>query len=137
MMIFWERPNVLNEVPRSRLQLIDQGRQPPSRRGHRRHLLGAGTYYWMNQADFGCPHSNVVPSTQTQWRMTAILRAIATLAFFIPIRLISRTPMHSGSTTSWSGEQGAVSQFTLPDASRNRRFGPIGDMDDLITTSES
>jgi len=27
-----------------------------------------------------------------QWRMTAILRAIATLAFFMAMRLISRTP---------------------------------------------
>jgi hypothetical protein len=38
------------------------------------------------------PHSNSVPSLQMQCRITAILRAITTLAFFNPIRFISRTP---------------------------------------------
>jgi hypothetical protein len=37
-------------------------------------------------------HSNEVPSTQMQCRITAILRAIATFAFFIPIRLASFIP---------------------------------------------
>ena len=38
------------------------------------------------------PQSNDVPSTQMQWRMTAILRAIATFAFFMPIRFASFIP---------------------------------------------
>ena len=44
------------------------------------------------QAIFACPHWNEVPSTQMQWRMTAIFRATATLAFFIPTRLTSFMP---------------------------------------------
>jgi hypothetical protein len=37
-------------------------------------------------------HSNWVPSIQIQWRMTAILRASAILAFLEPIRLASLVP---------------------------------------------
>ncbi len=67
--------------------------QPPSRRGHRRRRRAPETApIEVNQAAFGWPHSKLVPSTQIQWRMIAILRAIATFAFFMPIRLISRTP---------------------------------------------
>ena len=42
----------------------------------------------------GCawPQSNDVPSTQMQWRITAIFLAMATFAFFIPIRLASFIP---------------------------------------------
>jgi hypothetical protein len=67
--------------------------QPPSRRD-----VAGDVVRWEiapiqgNQAAFGWPHSIAVPSTQMQWRMTAILRAIATFAFFMPMRLISRTP---------------------------------------------
>ena len=39
-----------------------------------------------DQAIFSFPHSQLVPSTQMQWRITAILRATATYAFFMPIR---------------------------------------------------
>ena len=35
---------------------------------------------------------NSVPSVQMAWRMTAILRATATLAFFAPMRLASLLP---------------------------------------------
>jgi hypothetical protein len=45
-----------------------------------------------DQTVFFCPHSNVVPSTQMQWRMPAIFRAMATLAFFMPMRLASFIP---------------------------------------------
>jgi hypothetical protein len=44
------------------------------------------------QIGFGWPQSNDVPSTQMQWRITAIFRAIATFAFFMPIRLASFMP---------------------------------------------
>ena len=37
-----------------------------------------------DQAGFAWPQSNDVPSTQMQWRITAIFRAMATLAFFTP-----------------------------------------------------
>ena len=37
-------------------------------------------------------HQNSVPSVQMQCRITAILRAIATRAFFDPMRLASRVP---------------------------------------------
>ena len=46
----------------------------------------------IGQAAFAWPQSNEVPSTQMQWRMTAILRAMATFAFFMPIRLASFIP---------------------------------------------
>jgi hypothetical protein len=45
-----------------------------------------------DQAPFACPHSKEVPSTQIQWRITAILRAMATFAFFMPIRLANLIP---------------------------------------------
>ena len=38
------------------------------------------------------PHSNSVPSTRMQCRMTASLRATATRAFFMPTRLANRIP---------------------------------------------
>ena len=53
-----------------------------------REQVYAGSAY----AVFSLPHSKLVPSTQMQWRSTAILRATATLAFFIPIRLERRMP---------------------------------------------
>ena len=56
--------------------------QPPSRRGHRGRRR-APVIALIHA--FGWPHSNAVPSTQMQWRMTAILGAIATFAFFIPM----------------------------------------------------
>lgn len=46
------------------------------------------------------PHWNEVPSVQMQCRMTANLRATATCAFFIPLRLASRRPKPSGSTNA-------------------------------------
>ena len=45
-----------------------------------------------DHAAFAMPHSNEVPSTQMQWRITAIFRAMATFAFFIPILLVSFIP---------------------------------------------
>lgn len=44
------------------------------------------------QAAFAWLHSKEVPSTQMQWRMTAIFRAMATFAFFIPTRFASFSP---------------------------------------------
>lgn len=44
------------------------------------------------QAGFAWPQSNDVPSTQMQWRITAIFRAMATFAFFTPIRFMSFIP---------------------------------------------
>ena len=44
------------------------------------------------QIGFGWPQSNDVPSTQMQWRITAIFWAMATFAFFMPIRLASFMP---------------------------------------------
>ena len=60
--------------------------------GHRR--LGGPSQELSSHdhAAFGWPHSNEVPSTQMQWRMTAIFRAMATFALFIPIRLASFIP---------------------------------------------
>ena len=67
---------------------------PPSRRGHRRLLVGGRRTVGIcsDQAALAWPHSNVVPSTQMQCKMTASLRAIATFAFFRPMRLASRMP---------------------------------------------
>src|SRR4051812_7634080 len=65
---------------------------PPSRQGHRRRRHRAGRIRGAVQAVFGAPHSNSVPSVQTECRMTAILRAIATLAFLAPMRFTSRAP---------------------------------------------
>lgn len=45
-----------------------------------------------DQAGFAWPQSNDVPSTQMQWRTTAIFRAMATFAFFTPIRFASFIP---------------------------------------------
>jgi hypothetical protein len=45
-----------------------------------------------DQAGFAWPQSNDVPSTQRQWRITAIFRAMATFAFFTPIRFASLIP---------------------------------------------
>ena len=50
--------------------------QPPSRRGHRRRRRAPEIApIEVNQTAFGWPHSKLVPSTQIQWRMIAILRA--------------------------------------------------------------
>jgi hypothetical protein len=46
----------------------------------------------MDQAGCAWPQSNDVPSTQMQWRITAIFRAMATFAFFMPIRFASFIP---------------------------------------------
>src|SRR4029079_14411699 len=60
--------------------------------GHRQLASRARNCQVNDQTAFGWPHSKEVPSTQMQWRTTAILRAIATFAFFIPIRLASFIP---------------------------------------------
>lgn len=44
------------------------------------------------QIGFAWLQSNDMPSTQMQWRITAIFRAMATFAFFIPIRSASFLP---------------------------------------------
>jgi hypothetical protein len=71
----------LNEVATT---TVPAGHRRPSRLG-REPLIGDHT-------SFAFPHSNEVPSTQMQWRITAILRAMATFAFFMPIRLASFIP---------------------------------------------
>ena len=48
--------------------------------------------YKSDQASFAWPQSNDVPSTQMQCRTTAILRAMATFAFLMPIRFASFMP---------------------------------------------
>ncbi len=60
--------------------------------GHRRPSEPGQELSGRDQAAFAWPHSKEVPSTQMQWRMTAIFRAMATFAFFIPIRLASFIP---------------------------------------------
>ena len=60
--------------------------------GHRWPVENRARTLQKDHASFGCPHSNDVPSTQMQWRITAILRAMATFAFFKPIRLASFNP---------------------------------------------
>ena len=57
--------------------------------GHRRPGEPGQELSGRDQAAFAWPHSEEVPS---QWRMTAIFRAMATFAFFIPIRLASFIP---------------------------------------------
>ena len=85
-----------------RVQRRSSGRQPKQRGHHNRRPGGdiasaeSGAREQVdadnNYAVFSLPHSKLVPSTQMQWRSTAILRATATLAFFIPIRLERRMP---------------------------------------------
>lgn len=60
--------------------------------GHRRPSGDRAENKKEGQAVLGWPHSKEVPSTQMQWRIMAIFRAIATLAFFIPTRLASFMP---------------------------------------------
>jgi len=60
--------------------------------GHRRPGESSQERSEHHQVAFDWPHSNEVPSTQMQWRITAIFRAMATFAFFIPIRLASFIP---------------------------------------------
>jgi hypothetical protein len=45
-----------------------------------------------DQAGLAWPQSNDVPSVQMQWRITAIFRAMATFAFFTPIRFARFIP---------------------------------------------
>jgi hypothetical protein len=73
------------------LQPIERGRHNLRPSGHRR-PGEPGQELLKNHAAGALPHSNEVPSTQMQWRITAILRAIATFAFFIPMRLASSIP---------------------------------------------
>jgi hypothetical protein len=84
---------VCSEVQDHRLQ--------PKHRGHHHHRPGrdnnrrccpAGRIWVCCYAIFSLPHSTQVPSVQMQCRMTAILRATATLAFLAPTRFINRTP---------------------------------------------
>src|SRR6185312_8812149 len=87
------RLNVWGGVRTSRHQPIHRGRHDcrpsgtsPARRTPGRELARN------DQAGFAWPQSNDVPSTQMQWRITAISRAMATFAFFIPIRFASFVP---------------------------------------------
>ena len=54
-------------------------------------------------ACFSVPHSNSVPSVQMQCRMTAILRATATLAFLAPNASPAACPTLSGPTSAGFG----------------------------------
>lgn len=56
-----------------------------------------------DQAVFSFPHSKLVPSTQMQWRITAILRATATFAFFMPSVSTDACPKLLGPTISVFG----------------------------------
>jgi hypothetical protein len=74
------------------LQPIERGRHNHRPSGHRRPGEPGQELLRISHAAFALPHSKEVPSTQMQWRMTAILRAMATFAFFIPMRLASFIP---------------------------------------------
>jgi hypothetical protein len=71
----------LNEVATT---TVPAGHRPPGEPGRSLKVY--------DHAAFAAPHSNEVPSTQMQWRITAIFRAMATFAFFIPILLASFIP---------------------------------------------
>src|ERR1700722_20113918 len=60
--------------------------------GHRRPDEPGSELADKDQTAWAFPHSKAVPSTQIQRRMTAILRATATFAFFMPIRFASFIP---------------------------------------------
>ena len=72
----------------------------PIERGHRNHRPGGTSQAQGSPAISGkdrdqagsLPHRNEVPSIQMRCRMTASLRATATCAFFMPLRLASRSP---------------------------------------------
>jgi hypothetical protein len=65
---------------------------PPSRPGQRLRECGAGTMDWDQAVAVSLVHQNSVPSVQMHRRITAILRAMATRAFFDPMRRASRVP---------------------------------------------
>ena len=65
---------------------------PPSRPGQRLRECGAGTMGWDQAVAVSLVHKNSVPSVQMHRRITAILRAMATRAFFDPMRRASRVP---------------------------------------------
>lgn len=61
--------------------------------GHRRPVeKRAGISQDMIRPSLPVPNQNDVPSTQTQWKITAIFRTMATFALFMPIRLASFIP---------------------------------------------
>jgi hypothetical protein len=63
--------------------------EPP---GQRLRECGAGGMDQDQAAAISLVHQNSVPSVQMQCKITAILRAIATRAFFDPMRLAKRVP---------------------------------------------
>jgi hypothetical protein len=86
------RLNVCSGVRKVRRQPIQRGRhnhRPSGTSAARRTEPGRTD---LGQAAFAWPHSKEVPSTQIQWRIMAIFRAIATFAFFMPIRFASFIP---------------------------------------------
>src|SRR3954447_6518132 len=86
-------------------------RHPPSRQGQL--PANAELEGWTSgQAiEVSCVHQKSVPSVQMQCRMTASLRATATLAFLAPTRFISRTPQ------AFSGDQRLTLVSSTPAAS--------------------
>lgn len=66
--------------------------QPPSQRDIAGRSRTGPETCKKDQTSLDCPQSNDVPSTQMQRRTTAILRAMATLAFLMPIRLACPRP---------------------------------------------
>jgi hypothetical protein len=73
------------ESPRSPSLPFRQGQRPAP-------LMRQAGFECFYAALFSFPHSKLVSSVQMQCRMTAILRATATLAFLAPTRFISRMP---------------------------------------------
>ena len=82
-------------------------RRQPIQRGHRNHRPGgvitirlsgprSETGSGADHTILSVPNSKLVPSTQMQCSRTAILRATATFAFFVPIRFESRVPQAFG-----------------------------------------
>lgn len=98
----------------------------PIERGHHNHRPGGTSQVWRQGRDLegrvedqagSLPHSNEVPSTRMQCRMTGSFRATATCAFFIPFRLAGPL-MGPGSRIRWTNYRGAKQQALAPAQSR-------------------
>lgn len=72
------------ECGRAATSQMNEVVQQPSHRAIAGPVNQARNCVGKDHAAWACPHSNPVPSTQMQWKMTAIFRATATLALFMP-----------------------------------------------------
>jgi len=92
MMSGSDASNCGSECGRAAASRLSEVVTTPSQRDIAGPANQARNFQVRDQVGFAWPHSKEVPSTQMQWRMTAIFRAMATFAFFIPIRLASFIP---------------------------------------------